>query len=137
MLSEIEALDKKDIPTTSAETTEELRATTSAALKLIEKVRIKKSVKFADGVMPGEGTSPSGGEGDMPSPPPPTTPKDDLDLSITKKLVVQKVKKKQKRVKVPKTKKKVKVRFTKYLIIHTLCKKIVKDRHSLLKLKVF
>jgi hypothetical protein len=30
----------------------------------------RKSVKFADGVRPGEGTSPSAGE-DLPSPPPP------------------------------------------------------------------
>lgn len=29
-----------------------------------------KSVRFADGIPPGEGTSPSGGE-DLPSPPPP------------------------------------------------------------------
>lgn len=30
----------------------------------------RKIVKFADGICPGEGTSPSGGE-DLPSPPPP------------------------------------------------------------------
>lgn len=31
---------------------------------------VRKIVKFADGICPGEGTSPSGGE-DLPSPPPP------------------------------------------------------------------
>lgn len=72
------------------------------------KKRTKKSVQFADGVKPGEGTSPSGGEGDMPSPPPPssTISQDnpcDLKRSISKRL------KKEKRARHPKTKKKVKV----------------------------
>lgn len=34
-----------------------------------------KAVKFADGILPGEGTSPSGGE-EMHSPPPPDKPKE-------------------------------------------------------------
>lgn len=35
-----------------------------------EEKEVRKIVKFADGICPGEGTSPSGGE-DLPSPPPP------------------------------------------------------------------
>ncbi|XP_044737562.1 uncharacterized protein LOC123299279 [Chrysoperla carnea] len=35
-----------------------------------EVVKVQKTVKFADGIKPGEGTSPSGGE-ELPSPPPP------------------------------------------------------------------
>lgn len=35
-----------------------------------EIVKVQKTVKFADGIKPGEGTSPSGGE-ELPSPPPP------------------------------------------------------------------
>lgn len=35
----------------------------------------KKSVKFADGIAPGEGTSPSGGE-ELTSPPPAKLPKE-------------------------------------------------------------
>lgn len=57
---------------------------------------IRKIVKFADGVCPGEGTSPSGGE-DLPSPPPPP-----------KKL--PKEKRYQKKLK-NKNKKKIKVSF--------------------------
>lgn len=38
-------------------------------------VTAKKSVKFADGVCPGEGTSPSGGE-ELSSPPPAKMPKE-------------------------------------------------------------
>lgn len=106
LLSEIEDIQKE----TASETIDELKSSVSA-IKLLEKVRIKKSVKFADGVTPGEGTSPSGGEGDMPSPPPSALPKDISELGITKKLVAQKVRKKQKRVKTVKTKKKVKVRM--------------------------
>ncbi|KAL2724501.1 repetitive organellar protein-like isoform X1 [Vespula squamosa] len=77
-----------------------------------KKKRTKKSVQFADGVKPGEGTSPSGGEGDMPSPPPPssTISQDspcDLKRSISKRI------KKEKRARHPKTKKKVKVKIIK------------------------
>ncbi|XP_049770362.1 uncharacterized protein LOC126109383 [Schistocerca cancellata] len=57
----------------------------------------RKSVKFADGVQPGEGTSPSGGE-DLPSPPPPP-----------RKLP------KEKRFKKKKKKKKVKVKIIRHL----------------------
>lgn len=59
----------------------------------------RKSVKFADGVQPGEGTSPSGGE-DLPSPPPPP-----------RKLP------KEKRFKKKKKKKKVKVKIIRHLNI--------------------
>ncbi|XP_046828029.1 repetitive organellar protein-like isoform X3 [Vespa crabro] len=77
-----------------------------------KKKRTKKSVQFADGVKPGEGTSPSGGEGDMPSPPPPssTISQDspcDLKRSLSKRI------KKEKRARHPKTKKKVKVKIIK------------------------
>ncbi|KAK2586720.1 hypothetical protein KPH14_011755 [Odynerus spinipes] len=74
--------------------------------------RGKKSVQFADGIKPGEGTSPSGGEGDMPSPPPPSNmiSQDspcDLKRSISKRI------KREKRARHPKTKKKVKVKIIK------------------------
>lgn len=95
----------------SMEREEENRLSRSMALKIFENIRLKKSVQFADGIKPGEGTSPSGGEGDMPSPPPPSSnlPRD-LTLDISKKLRARKMRKKQKRTKPPKTKKKVKVR---------------------------
>lgn len=75
--------------------------------------RSKKSVQFADGIKPGEGTSPSGGEGDMPSPPPPK--RIDLreglkDLRRDKMHSSRRSRKQEKRARLPKTKKKVKVR---------------------------
>ena len=104
-----ELFDEKDISGTEKE--DELKITTSVTMKIFERMRMKKSVQFADGVKPGEGTSPSGGEGDMPSPPPPTSnvPQGDLSLDVSNKLRGRKIRKKQKRAKPPKTKKKVKV----------------------------
>lgn len=55
----------------------------------------KKSVKFADGICPGEGTSPSGGE-ELSSPPPPRLPKE----KRYKKTRALKKKSKKKKVKV-------------------------------------
>lgn len=80
--------------------------------KLKRTRRSKKSVQFADGVRPGEGTSPSGGEGDMPSPPPPTGTsfREGLkDLRKDKIHSSRKSRKQEKRARQPKTKKKVKV----------------------------
>lgn len=90
----VENLEKDDV---------ELKLT-----KVFEKV--KKSVQFADGIKPGEGTDFSGNEGDMPSPPPPVQPlpKDDLTMDVSKKLRVKKLKKKHEK-KPPKVKKKIKV----------------------------
>ncbi|XP_067208133.1 trichohyalin-like isoform X2 [Linepithema humile] len=84
--------------------------------KLRKARRSKKSVQFADGVRPGEGTSPSGGEGDMPSPPPPTgiSLREGLkDLRRDKIYSSRKNRKQEKRVRPPKTKKKVKVKIIK------------------------
>lgn len=81
-------------------------------LSKVKKKRNKKSVQFADGVKPGEGTSPSGGEGDMPSPPPPKAIgfRDGLgDLRRDKLYSSRKSRKQEKRARPPKTKKKVKV----------------------------
>lgn len=89
--------------------------------KLKRTKRNKKSVQFADGIKPGEGTSPSGGEGDMPSPPPPKAIgfRDGLgDLRKDKIYSSRKSRKQEKRARPPKTKKKVKVydcRFLFYL----------------------
>lgn len=80
--------------------------------KLKKTKRNKKSVQFADGVKPGEGTSPSGGEGDMPSPPPPKGIgfREGLgDLRKDKMYSSRKSRKQEKRARPPKTKKKVKV----------------------------
>lgn len=74
----------------------------------------KKSVQFADGIKPGEGTSPSGGEGDMPSPPPPTgvSLREGLkDLRRDKIYSSRKSRKQEKRARPPKAKKKVKVQI--------------------------
>lgn len=82
--------------------------------------RSRKSVQFADGVRPGEGTSPSGGEGDMPSPPPPVStsvlPLRNSNIinhnnlrGSDKRIKIRKSKKKHQKSKPPKTKKKVKV----------------------------
>lgn len=84
----------------------------SKSAKLRKTNRSKKSVQFADGIKPGEGTSPSGGEGDMPSPPPPK--RIDLregfkDLKRDKIYSSRKSRKQEKRARPPKTKKKVKV----------------------------
>ncbi|XP_070525021.1 trichohyalin isoform X2 [Cardiocondyla obscurior] len=90
--------------------------TKSSKLKLNKIKRNKKSVQFADGIKPGEGTSPSGGEGDMPSPPPPkgTGFRDGLgDLRKNKIYSSRKSRKQEKRVRSPKTKKKVKVKIIK------------------------
>ncbi|XP_063985314.1 serine/arginine repetitive matrix protein 2-like [Diachasmimorpha longicaudata] len=74
----------------------------------------RKAVQFADGVKPGEGTSPSGGEGDMPSPPPPLSSSiHDPVREMVKKRMRKRERKKPKRVKVMKTKKKVKVKIIK------------------------
>lgn len=84
----------------------------SKLTRLLQKRKSKKSVQFADGVKPGEGTSPSGGEGDMPSPPPPTGIgfRDGLkDLRKDKIYSSRKSRKQEKRMRPPKTKKKVKV----------------------------
>jgi len=81
-----------------------------AKLKKIK--RNKKSVQFADGVKPGEGTSPSGGEGDMPSPPPPKGIgfREGLgDLRRDKMYNSRKNRKQEKRTRPPMAKKKVKV----------------------------
>lgn len=81
----------------------------SKAMRLRKKG--KKSVQFADGIKPGEGTSPSGGEGDMPSPPPPTGISFREGFKdLRKDKLYRKSKKQEKRVRPPKTKKKVKVR---------------------------
>lgn len=108
ILNELETVESEY---KAPETVEEA-AISLASVKMFESLRIKKSVQFADGIKPGEGTSPSGNEGDMPSPPPPTTsiPKDDLTQDISKKLRGRKIRKKQKRTKPQKPKKKVKVR---------------------------
>jgi len=84
------------------------------------KKRNKKSVQFADGIKPGEGTSPSGGEGDMPSPPPPKGIgfRDGLgDLRRDKIYSSRKSRKQEKRARPPKAKKKVKV-CDNYLLSH-------------------
>lgn len=88
----------------------------SKSTKLRKINRSKKSVQFADGIKPGEGTSPSGGEGDMPSPPPPK--RIDLregikDLKRDKIYSSRKSRKQEKRARPPKTKKKVKVKIIK------------------------
>lgn len=75
------------------------------------KQRSKKSVQFADGIKPGEGTSPSGGEGDMPSPPPPTSGITRGGIRDARRSRSRKSSKQEKRTRPPKTKKKVKVRF--------------------------
>jgi len=71
----------------------------------------KKSVQFADGIKPGEGTSPSGGEGDMPSPPPPTgiSFREGLKDLRRDKIYNSRKRKQEKRMRPPKAKKKVKV----------------------------
>lgn len=85
----------------------------SKLARLLNKTRkSKKSVQFADGIKPGEGTSPSGGEGDMPSPPPPTgiSFREGLkDLRRDKTYSSRKSRKQEKRARPPKAKKKVKV----------------------------
>ncbi|KAM0729813.1 Uncharacterized protein ACS0PU_003690 [Formica fusca] len=92
-------------------------AKSGKSAKLLKKTnRNKKSVQFADGIKPGEGTSPSGGEGDMPSPPPPK--RIDLreglkDLRRDKIYNSRKSRKQEKRARLPKTKKKVKVKIIK------------------------
>lgn len=55
----------------------------------------RKSVKFSDGIMPGEGTSPSGGE-ELSSPPPPTFKKSDKKLRKKLKSIKKKSTKKKK-----------------------------------------
>ncbi|XP_014470485.1 PREDICTED: trichohyalin-like isoform X2 [Dinoponera quadriceps] len=92
------------------------RSKSKSKLARLPKKRSKKSVQFADGIKPGEGTSPSGGEGDMPSPPPPTAIgfRDELkDLRRDKMYSSRKSRKQEKRVRPPKTKKKVKVKIIK------------------------
>lgn len=84
----------------------------SKSVRLLKnKKKNKKSVQFADGIKPGEGTSPSGGEGDMPSPPPPTAIgfRDGLKDLKRDKLYSSRKNRKEKRARPPKTKKKVKV----------------------------
>ncbi|OAD53833.1 hypothetical protein WN48_08806 [Eufriesea mexicana] len=77
------------------------------------KQRSKKSVQFADGIKPGEGTSPSGGEGDMPSPPPPTSGITRGGIRDARRSRSRKSSKQEKRTRPPKTKKKVKVKIIK------------------------
>lgn len=84
----------------------------SNVARLKKNKRNKKSVQFADGIKPGEGTSPSGGEGDMPSPPPPKGigfREGFRDLRKDKIYNSRKSRKQEKRARPPKTKKKVKV----------------------------
>lgn len=79
---------------------------TSLEDSLTDKIeRQKKSVKFADGVKPGEGTSPEQGDGDMPSPPPLLSAKSSKDP----RGYAKRLRKKAKRTKLPREKKKVKV----------------------------
>ncbi|XP_076249176.1 uncharacterized protein LOC143188653 isoform X2 [Calliopsis andreniformis] len=77
------------------------------------KQRSKKSVQFADGIKPGEGTSPSGGEGDMPSPPPPTSVITRDGIREIRRSSSRKSRKQEKRTRPPKAKKKVKVKIIK------------------------
>ncbi|KAK9297028.1 hypothetical protein QLX08_009127 [Tetragonisca angustula] len=76
------------------------------------KQRSKKSVQFADGIKPGEGTSPSGGEGDMPSPPPPISVARSGARDV-RRSSSRKSRKQEKRTRPPKAKKKVKVKIIK------------------------
>nr|XP_033338670.1 trichohyalin-like isoform X1 [Megalopta genalis] len=88
--------------------------TKSKLLKLsMRKQRSKKSVQFADGIKPGEGTSPSGGEGDMPSPPPPTAAITRDGVREVRRSSSRKSRKQEKRSRPPKAKKKVKVKIIK------------------------
>lgn len=108
MDSDQEGECKNESMDNSDEANSELKS--KKVLKL--ETRRKKSVQFADGVMPGEGTSPSGGEGDMPSPPPPssTVLSQEAIRELSKKSKIRRSnRKKQKKAKLPKTKKKVKV----------------------------
>ncbi|XP_054001184.1 uncharacterized protein LOC128888398 isoform X2 [Hylaeus anthracinus] len=77
------------------------------------KQRSKKSVQFADGIKPGEGTSPSGGEGDMPSPPPPSSVITRDGVREVRRSSSRKSRKQEKRTRPPKAKKKVKVKIIK------------------------
>ncbi|KAG7207404.1 hypothetical protein KM043_009056 [Ampulex compressa] len=86
----------------------------SMLIKLLKRRRrSKKSVQFADGIKPGEGTSPSGGEGDMPSPPPPLTTTSRDGIRELRRSNSRKSRKQDKRQRPPKTKKKVKVKIIK------------------------
>ncbi|XP_025996734.1 uncharacterized protein LOC105198112 isoform X1 [Solenopsis invicta] len=77
--------------------------------------KTKKSVQFADGVKPGEGTSPSGGEGDMPSPPPPQGIgfREGFSDLRREKMYSSRKRKQEKRTRPQKAKKKVKVKIIK------------------------
>ncbi|CAK9797362.1 hypothetical protein ANTPLA_LOCUS1192 [Anthophora plagiata] len=86
----------------------------SKSVKLSKrKQRNKKSVQFADGIKPGEGTSPSGGEGDMPSPPPPSSVIARSGIRDIRRSSSRKSRKQEKRTRPPKAKKKVKVKIIK------------------------
>ncbi|XP_076164228.1 uncharacterized protein LOC143145078 isoform X3 [Ptiloglossa arizonensis] len=88
--------------------------TKSKTMKLNKrKQRSKKSVQFADGIKPGEGTSPSGGEGDMPSPPPPSAMITRDGIREIRRSSSRKSRKQEKRTRPPKAKKKVKVKIIK------------------------
>lgn len=105
-----EEIDKNNEYDKDAEPDAKIGKSNSAKLKKAK--RNKKSVQFADGIKPGEGTSPSGGEGDMPSPPPPKGIgfRDGFgDLRRDKIYSSRKSRKQEKRIRPPKTKKKVKV----------------------------
>lgn len=63
--------------------------------KLLNLSTKSKSVQFADGIRPGEGTSPSGGE-ELSSPPPASTTNQSTDKKRLKKMKIPKKNKKKK-----------------------------------------
>ncbi|XP_015432769.1 PREDICTED: uncharacterized protein LOC107188895 isoform X2 [Dufourea novaeangliae] len=91
----------------------QIKAKSKSSKLGMRKQRSKKSVQFADGIKPGEGTSPSGGEGDMPSPPPPTTVITRDGIREVRRSSSRKSRKQEKRTRPPKAKKKVKVKIIK------------------------
>ncbi|XP_036146293.1 uncharacterized protein LOC105837289 isoform X2 [Monomorium pharaonis] len=97
------------------DTGSDTKSAKSNSVKPKKAKRIKKSVQFADGVKPGEGTSPSGGEGDMPSPPPPQGIcfREGFSDLRRDKIYSFRKSRKEKRARPQKTKKKVKVKIIK------------------------
>ncbi|XP_078050476.1 uncharacterized protein LOC144476982 isoform X2 [Augochlora pura] len=113
-IDKINECSKEEIGETKLSKSKVQVKTKSKSLKLIMgKQRSKKSVQFADGIKPGEGTSPSGGEGDMPSPPPPTAVTSRDGVREVRRSSSRKSRKQEKRSRPPKTKKKVKVKIIK------------------------